>query len=49
MCDCYWFNGDSCSYEDRASGQTEDGYCEYEDEGDASDCDSYTTDEEMED
>jgi len=30
MCKCKFFNGDSCSYEDRASGQTEDGYCEFE-------------------
>ena len=32
MCNCYWFNGDSCSYEDRASGQTED-EMDDEDEG----------------
>lgn len=54
MCNCKFFNGDSCSYEDRASGQSEDGYCMVAD-GDGSDveftkedCDTYTEDDEEE-
>jgi hypothetical protein len=57
MCDCYYFNGDSCGYEDYATGQSEDGYCnhgefEYDDDGDETDeeveCDCYTSPEEAE-
>ena len=51
MCNCKFYNGDSCSYEDYASGQSEDGYCMVAD-GDGSDdeftendCDCYTEDD----
>jgi hypothetical protein len=43
MCDCYWFNGDSCTYDDYATGQSEDGYCNFEyDDDEENDCDSYS-------
>ncbi len=44
MCDCTWFDGDGCRYEDRASGRTEDSYCSFENSGDPTDCDSYRKD-----
>ena len=50
---CKYFNGDSCIYEDCASGQTEDGYCGHNDSpetyGDFTDCDSYREDYDDED
>lgn len=54
MCNCVFYNGDSCSYEDYASGQTEDGYCSYgvdvlddndEPTGEEVGCNAYSEDE----
>ena len=47
MCECKWFNGDSCDYPDYANGQTEDGYCGVED--DCSECEEYEEYEEEDD
>jgi hypothetical protein len=44
MCQCKFFNGDSCSYYDYASGKTEDGYCSSDGEGENEDgevCDTF--------
>ena len=47
MCKCKFYNGDNCTYEDSATFQTEDGYCESDGEQineDDDECDSFTED-----
>ena len=43
MCNCKWFNGDSCDYPDYTNGKNEDGYCSFELEHnpDNIECDEY--------
>ncbi len=47
MCNCIWYNGDSCDYPDATNGQTEDSYCKFEaeDDEDEIDCDEYREDD----